>query len=360
MQARVYLPAKVNDAMKIHSVDLRKVEGHDLPRHDRVVCVGTFDGVHIGHQHLIKEAKLVAEASGMSLCILTFRNHPMKLLSPSDAPKLLTTLNEKLHLLSQLGADECLVVEFDSDLAAMSAFEFCELLYEALHAKVLVMGEGSSIGYGREGTAERLRKLSDVGKLKLSVVVVGRVCFGRDAISSSRIRSELMKGHVRLAQMMLGRPYSLTGIAVSGMALGRQLGFPTINLQLDEDKLLPRFGVYAGTAKVASECEASCASQHRMVANIGVRPTIDGERISVEAHIVDEEIEVRHGCDVTLRLLYFLRPEMKFGSLQELARRVAHDVERAKKLLQHAFSGCHELQRGDGLSEAKLKAVGQV
>lgn len=346
MQARVHFPAKVNDAMKVYSVDLHKIGGHDLPRHSRVICVGTFDGVHIGHQHLINEAKVIAEANGMSLCVLTFRNHPMKLLSPNDAPKLLTTLSEKLHLLSQLGVDECFVVEFDLGLAVMSALEFCELLYEALHARVLVMGEGSSIGCGREGTADRLRKLSEVGKLKFSVVVVGRVCFGRDAISSSRIRSELVKGHVRLAQMMLGRPYSLTGTAVSGMALGRQLGFPTINLRLDEDKLLPRFGVYAGTADVASECEGSCASHHRMVANIGVRPTIGDGRISVEAHIVDEEVEVSHGCDVTLRLLYFLRPEIKFESLQELAWQVAHDVERARKLLQHALDGCHTLRRG--------------
>jgi len=333
LQAGVRLPAKVNRIMEVYEVSLREIESRSLPRTNRVICIGTFDGVHIGHQRLIREAKLVAESSGMSLCILTFRNHPMKVLSPSNAPRLLTTANEKLHLLSQLGVDECLLVEFDSELAIMRAIEFCRLLHEALCAKVLVIGENSSIGYRREGTAIKLRELSEAGELRLSVVVVEGVCFGRGIISSSWIRSELMKGHVRLAQMMLGRPYSLTGVVVPGMGLGRQLGFPTINLRLDEDKLLPRFGVYAGAAEVAS-----CASQHRVVANIGVRPTVGDGGISIEAHIMDGEIDVKHGCEVTLRLLHFLRPERRFGSLQELATQVALDVERAGKLLNARWS----------------------
>ncbi|MCS7252642.1 MAG: bifunctional riboflavin kinase/FAD synthetase [Armatimonadota bacterium] len=326
--------------MEVYNVSLREIENRGLPRQSRVMCIGTFDGVHIGHQRLINEAKVIAEESGMSLCVLTFRNHPLKVLSPNEAPKLLTTVKEKLLMLSQLGVNECLLVEFDSALAGMRAVEFCELLSEALSVRVLVMGESSSIGCGRDGTAERLHRMSGEGKLKVEIVVVEPARLGRSIVSSSWIRSELIRGHVRLAQMMLNRPYSLTGTVVAGRALGRRIGFPTINLQLDEEKLLPRFGVYAGIAEAED-----FATQYHMVANIGMRPTVGGECASVEAHIVNEQVEVGYGREVTLYLLYFLRPERQFQSLKELANQIGHDVERARKLLHsrlaNSFRGAH-------------------
>lgn len=299
-----------------------------MPFKDRVVCVGTFDGVHIGHQRLIRAAKAIAEANQMSLCAITFSNHPLEVLSPNDAPKLLSTMEEKLQLLSKLGVEECLLVEFDRLLAQMGALEFCDMLIGELRARVLVMGENSSIGCACEGTARKLSELSEDGKLKMRVVIVEPVKFGSLVVSSSWVRSELMRGHVRLAQRMLGRAYSLGGVVISGKTLGRQIGFPTLNLRFDQRKLLPRFGVYVGIAEIAG-----CRLSHYMVSNIGIRPTVGGGDVSVEAHIIDEEVEIRYGDSVTLRFLFFIRPERRFDDLSQLANQIARDVERAKRLL---------------------------
>ncbi|MFA4016438.1 MAG: hypothetical protein RUDDFDWM_001548 [Candidatus Fervidibacterota bacterium] len=314
--------------MNVYEVNFQQLKEGSLQRCERVLCIGTFDGVHLGHQKLFNVANEIAKARGYRLCVITFKQHPLRLLSPNDAPKLLTTINEKLQLLSHLGIDECLLVDFDEEIANTDALEFCDIVADTIGVRVLVMGESSSIGKGRSGKATRLLELSRSGKLKADVIVVEPQLLWGEPISSSRIREELLRGRIRVAQKMLGRAYSIRGFSVTGRGLGRQLGFPTLNLHIDEEKLLPRFGVYAGLAEIMPQ--KLCLP---MVANIGIRPTVGGEKTTVEAHFIDAHVNVGHYEEVVLHLFFYLRPERRFSSIGELREQIAKDVDRARRLM---------------------------
>jgi riboflavin kinase/FMN adenylyltransferase len=314
--------------MRVYEVNFQQLKEDSLQHQERVLCIGTFDGVHLGHQKLFYVANELAKARGYRLCVITFKQHPLKLLSPNDAPKLLTTTDEKLQLLSQLGVDECLLIDFNEEVANTDAEEFCKIVADAIGVRVLVMGENSSIGKGGSGKATTLYELSRSGRLKMDVVVVEPQLMWGEPISSSRIREELLRGRVKVAQKMLGRAYSICGFPVAGKGLGRQLGFPTLNLHIDEEKLLPRFGVYVGLAEVRPQ-----NIRLPMVANIGVRPTFGGEKITVEAHIIDAHLDVAHHEEIALHLFFYLRPERRFQGIDELREQIAKDVERARKLM---------------------------
>ncbi|HID07007.1 MAG TPA: bifunctional riboflavin kinase/FAD synthetase, partial [Armatimonadetes bacterium] len=201
-----------------------------------------------------------------------------------------------------------------------------KILYSQLHARSLVIGETSAIGCNRGGTPQRLRELRNGAQLEMRIVVVSTVHVMNDIVSSSRIRTALRNGDIDLARELLGRPYSLTGSVAHGRKLAQRLGFPTINIQVPDEKLLPRYGVYAGYARIGN---IRCP----MVANIGVRPTVDGRNVSVEAHLLDYKCQ-QTPKRASLELLFFLRPERRFESIEVLAQQVKRDIANARKMLR--------------------------
>lgn len=293
----------------------------------RAVTIGMFDGVHLGHQRILRTLSEMARQGGHSACVITFPNHPLTVLAPERAPQLLTTLDEKLTEIDTLGVDECVVIPFTRELASTSAEDFChKILHSQLHTRLLVIGETSAIGCNREGTPRRLQELCRAAQLEMRIIVVPTVHVMDGIVSSSRIRTALRKGDIDLARQLLGRPYSLNGSVTHGRKLAQRLGFPTINIQVPDEKLLPRYGVYVGYANFGS-------MRYPMVANIGVRPTVDGCGVSVEAHLLDYQCEQppeRAG----LELLFFLRPEQRFENLEALAQQVKRDIASARELLR--------------------------
>ena len=275
----------------------------ELPRGRRAVAIGTFDGVHRGHRAVLDAAR----AAGPIATVVTFDPHPRTALG--NRVELLTTLERRLELLGEAGLDEALVVGFDLELARLEPEAFAERYLRAIGAEVVVAGAGFRFGHRRSGDLELLARLGfDVRP----VAIV-------EGTSSSAIRSLLQAGEIGRAARALGRPPELDGIVVSGDARGGTLGFPTANLRLEPELLVPAFGIYAGSAL-----------GHRAALSIGVNPHYGGEELRVEAFLLDFEGDL-YGQRVVVELWERLRDERAFGSEEELVEQIARDVERARR-----------------------------
>jgi riboflavin kinase/FMN adenylyltransferase len=306
----------------------------------RAVTIGVFDGVHMGHRALI--GRLISEARNRSLTatVITFANHPQSVLSP-PSPPLLTTVEERLELLAELGVDETVVLPFTIELSRLTAEQFCrEILVGKLACKLLVVGDDFALGYRREGTVAKLKELG--AQLGFEVIVVSSVTSEGTRVSSSEIRQLLLQGDVERANELLGKPYRIVGDVVKGAGRGRKLGFPTINLKVEPEKLLPRFGVYAGKVSVAQSDKTNFAlptshpSQHSFdaAAYIGQRPTFGETEPAVEAYLLDFNGVVPEGTKVTLELVAFIRPDQKFDSADALIEQMNRDVQAVREKLK--------------------------
>ncbi len=298
------------------------------PRRRLCLAMGVFDGVHLGHRAIIAAAVESARRRGRGAApaLLTFEPHPEAVLSPTGAPPLLTTTEEKLSLVRGLGVEMVIILEFTRSLADTSAEEFTrEVLGQRLRAGYAVVGEGWRFGAGGKGD---LRLLQRVGReVGLHVRGVKRVRRRGEPVSSTRIRRLLQKGGVRAAGALLGRPYQLRGEVVSGDRRGRTLGFPTANLRLPAEKLIPADGVYA--------CLAGLRKLRPAVASIGVRPTFerDGER-RVEVHLLDiPRPRELLGRILTVQLIARVRGERKFSSAEALISQMKADCRQARRVL---------------------------
>jgi len=293
------------------------------------IALGNFDGVHRGHQHVI-HTLVEAAPPECYRSIITFSPHPQAFFTGEER-LLLTPAAEKRALLSQYGIEQVIVLPFTQQLAQLSPLEFIEqILVQQLQAKVLSVGFNFGFGRGRSGTAEDLRTLC--AAFGIPVHIVPPYCHGGDRVSSSAIRAALATGDVDLARELLGRPYALTGTVIYGHQLGRQLGFPTANLAVPTDKLLPRHGVYA--------CWVTAAifpSPQLGVVNIGVRPTVDGRAVTTEVHLLDWCGNL-YGHELTLHLEAFIRPEMQFSALAELQSQIVRDCCEAATHLRRVKS----------------------
>ena len=296
------------------------------------LAMGVFDGLHRGHREVIAAAVRSGARLGITPAVLTFDPHPDTVLSPRGAPPLLTTTEEKLALLRDLGVRLTVLATFDRQLADMPAEEFVrELLVGRLRARCLVVGEGWRFGAGGKGATGLLREMAP--ELGFSVSVVRPLSLGGAKVSSTRIRSLLARGRVSAAAEMLGYRYQVTGKVVAGAGLGRTLGYPTANLALPEDKLIPADGIYA--------CLAGLRRLRPAVAYIGTRPTVSaGGRRGTEVHVLPPEGRgpARPRLDLLGRVLRVefaarLRGDRKFPSLEALSRQMACDCERARALL---------------------------
>jgi riboflavin kinase / FMN adenylyltransferase len=268
----------------------------------RSVAVGTFDGVHRGHRRVIEAAK----AAGLPTTVVTFDPHPRTALG--NRVELLTTLERRLELLADLGVDDTLVVPFTSDLALKTPEEFAESVLRPIGTTVIAAGENFRFGRGRSGDLDTLAELGfDVRPVPIA-----------EGISSSRIRQLLAAGEIEAAAQLLGRPPEIEGTVVAGDARGGTLGYPTANLAVPADLLVPAYGIYAGQA-----------GENRAAVSIGVNPHYGGEERRVEAFLLDFEGDL-YGRRLVIELWQRLRDERAFASEQELIDQIASDVEAAK------------------------------
>ena len=286
-----------------------------------VLTLGVFDGLHLGHQLIVRTVVERARELGAVPTVLTFDPHPRAVLHPESAPPLLQTFDQKIEALGVLGVGQTIVVRFTPEFARVRAAEFLrDVVHERLHAREVYLGRGFAFGHGREGNISLLREVSS--ELGFHADEVPEVRLRGQRISSSRIRELLAGGKVNLARRMLGRPYGVEGRVVRGASRGAGLGFPTANLQ-PQNRVIPRAGVYVTATLVEG-------AWRRSVTNVGVRPTFEREaEASVETFVLDWAGDL-YGDVVRVRFLRRLRAERKFASVAELKTQIDADVSRAR------------------------------
>jgi len=294
------------------------------PRQETVLTIGVLDGVHLGHQELIGYLRRQALARDYLPGVVTFRNHPLDVLSPQTHLPRLTSLEERTRLLQGLGIELIVPLSFTPDLAQLAAGDFVALLQKYLKMRGLVIGPDFALGRGREGDVSALHSL---GKERgFWVDVIPPKVINGEVVSSTSIRQALAKGDMSKVKRLLGRPHALIGQVGHGAERGRQLGFPTANLEINSSQALPSDGVYATRAYVAGHTYPS-------VTNIGTRPTFgEGER-TVEVYLLDFEGAL-YTQELRLELIERLRAEKRFSNPEELKAQISRDVERARSILE--------------------------
>jgi riboflavin kinase/FMN adenylyltransferase len=281
-----------------------------------VIALGGFDGLHIGHRALIEKTISTAKRLNCRSMVFTFKNHPLTVINKACAPKLLLNNHDKLNLLKSYGVDIVNLVNFDADFMKMTPEAYIASLVKNYNAAGLTVGFNHRFGYKNLGDTDLLKKLSKEHGFSLSVV--SPVKYRGDVVSSSKIRNLLgEEGNVERAAKMLSRPYFLEGVVVRGKQLGRKIGFPTMNLDYDNEFVLPRGGVYYSVLEHSGR-------RFRGITNIGYNPTVENDKLSVETHIIgfDEDL-----YDETIRINFIkrIRDEKKFDSLTELSEQLKKD-----------------------------------
>jgi riboflavin kinase/FMN adenylyltransferase len=287
------------------------------------VTVGSYDGVHIGHQYLLKQMKGAAAQAGCLAVMVTFHPRPQAVLAPDRPVTYLTMPDEKIAVLDSLGLDLTAVLRFTREMARTSAADFVAGLVRHLKMRQLWVGADFALGRNREGDIPRLRQLGQT--MGFEVAVVEPFIQGGEVVSSTRIRHLLTAGEIRQATALLGRYPSLAGRVTTGARRGRRLGFPTANLSIMAERVIPADGVYAGFAWVNER-------RYPAVANIGVRPSFSETERIVEAHLLDFSDDL-YGLDLKLEFVERLRPEKRFEALDALVTQIRADAERAALLL---------------------------
>lgn len=296
------------------------------------LAIGTFDGVHIGHRRLLEMTVADARAAGRASVVLTFDPHPLAVLRPTAAPRLLMTPADRGEFISELGVDRLVMLKFTRALAGEPPAEFVRrLIVERLKAQQVFVGFNFTFGRNGEGTPERLMALG--ARHGFGVTVLEPVMRNDRAISSSVIRQAVMGGEVDEAGEMLSRPYFLPGEVVHGDARGRTLGFPTANVSVPEALARPRPGVYAVLLSFDGDRALG-------VANIGRRPTFGGEDLRLEVHLIDQTLDL-YGRPVRVHFLKYLRPERAFRSAAELTTQIGADIAAARAFRDSGAAGLH-------------------
>lgn len=286
----------------------------------RVATIGTFDGVHRGHQYVVEQVVSLARQRGLEAMVVTFSNHPLQVLREGFVPQLLSLTEEKVERLERTDIDRIALLEFTPELARMSAREFMQrVLVEQLGVQVLLIGYDNHFGHDRKGFEDCVGYGKELG---MEVVACDCLTAGGD-ISSTAVRSALQEGDIERANGMLGYEYSLQGKVVAGFQNGRKLGYPTANLLVDAEKLIPENGVYL----VQSD-------RGYGMLNIGTRPTLhNGRQQSIEVHLFDFEGDL-YGQTLCIHLLRHLRKEREFDSLSALEAQLRQDEEECRKFLK--------------------------
>lgn len=307
--------------MKVyHSIDeFKQVKG-------AVVTTGTFDGVHVGHRKIIDRLNQIASNIDGESVLLTFHPHPRMVLFPDDhGLELITTMEEKIQLLEEAGIDNLIIHPFTREFSRITSLDFIrDILVEKIGTSVLVIGYDHHFGRNREGSFEHLKESGPLYGFKVEEISVQDV--DDVAVSSTKIRKALQEGDVATAGKYLAHPFQLTGTVIHGDKLGRQIGFPTANIQVaDRNKVIPANGVYGCYVLLGEE-------KFKGMLNIGLRPTVDGARRRVEVHIFDFNCDI-YGESVTLVLKDRIRDEKKFENIDQLKERLEIDMNLAQQML---------------------------
>ncbi|MFK7952047.1 MAG: bifunctional riboflavin kinase/FAD synthetase [Ekhidna sp.] len=301
------------------------IESFDRPQNS-VVTIGTFDGVHIGHQTILHKLVNEAKKIGGKSILITFWPHPRFILNKESKDlKLLSTFNEKVTLIEELGVDLLIKIAFTPEFASLSAEQFVkEILVDKVGTKKLLIGYDHHFGNNREGNIDFLKSISS--KYEFEVDEILRQDIDDVGISSTKIRNSLQSGEIHLSNSLLGRPYTLEGKVIDGNKKGRLIGFPTANIELPEFyKQLPSDGVYA--VKVVFRKE-----EFNGMLNIGFKPTVEGVERTIEAHLFNFDQQI-YGEQITIQFIRSLRKEMKFNSMEELREQLGKDKKEALKIL---------------------------
>jgi riboflavin kinase / FMN adenylyltransferase len=289
------------------------------------LALGFFDGVHLGHQSVIKKAVEQARLHDAVPAMITFKDHP-RALTLGKSPPLLTMPDERLDLCRQLGIEAALLLSFTEELCNLSPEDYVQhVLLECMGGCSLSVGANHRFGHNRVGTPELLSKMGE--QKGFDVHIAPQIMLEGSPISSSRIRHSLCHDNPEFAARLLGRPYAVSGIIVRGDGRGRSIGFPTANTSCPSELMLPRLGVYSGICTLENGQEYGC------IINIGLRPTFGKhETPRPEVHIFDFEGDI-YGQQLTVRFLHFLRKEVRFGSVDELKEQISKDCVQARKQL---------------------------
>jgi len=292
-----------------------------------VITIGTFDGVHLGHQKIIKRLNEIKEKSGLQTFIFTFDPHPRKVLFPEQKDlKLITNTSEKLELLAQFGIDNVLVFPFSKEFSQMPPHQYIsDIICSALNTKYIVIGYDHRFGANREGSIETFKELST--NLDFKVEEISAQEINQLNVSSTRIRKAIDEGDIKTANDFLGYAFFISGIVVGGKKLGRTIGYPTANIKIeDSDKLIPKIGVYA--VRVTHNHKT-----YNGMLNVGYNPTTDSDNaIKVEVNIFNFDLEI-YNETIKVEFIERIRDEEKFANLEELKVALASDKQKALGLL---------------------------
>ena len=303
-----------------HSLD-------DLRQQDTWLTIGIFDGVHRGHQEILRPLVSGARAAGASAVVLTFFPHPAVVLGGKLNFKCLTTPDERAALLGSYGVDKVITQTFDRLLADQTAGEFMKRLSDRLGLRHLLIGYDTALGKDREGNAARLTELGM--EMGFAVTSIPPLKDENGIISSTHIRMQVANGNVSNAASELSRPYSITGPVIHGDGRGRTLDIPTANIKIPAEKVLPRYGIYACRAWVKGR-------SHPAATSIGVRPTFfrdEPPTPTIEAHLLDFRGDL-YGQDVKLEFVEYLRPEEKYGSIEQLMKQIRKDITQTRRIIE--------------------------
>lgn len=288
------------------------------------IAIGHFDGVHRGHQNVIRRAVNEAKKSDMLSAVLTFDPHPKEVLGQGDHYfRCLTPLDVKTALFAELGVDLVFIMRFDAEFAAVSPERFVDEVLRVLQAKQVVVGFDFNFGHRGLGNTEALKQL---GKPDIAVHVIEPLIENGIKVSSTYVRETLEQGDIAMAELLLGRPYEVTGTIVHGDKRGRTIGFPTANLQLEKPYVSPRLGVFAITAWLGDQSYSG-------VLNHGMKPTFNKQDVQpvMEAHLFDFNNDI-YGEQLRVQFRSFIRPERKFNSIDELVKQITADSLQAREL----------------------------
>jgi len=283
------------------------------------MTVGSFDGVHLGHLDVIGHVVAVASQAGVHPALITFEPHPRCVLDPANCPQSITTLQEKLALIEAAGIEHAIVLRFDHELASLSPQEFIDRLGAVMEIQRWVIGYDFSFGRGRTGNAQWLR---DHGH---EVQVIPPFTIGGRELHSSEVRRLITAGQVEEGNGLLGREYAMAGPVEAGDRVGRRLGFPTANIAIEPNKLVPALGAYAGRVRAHEGDFAAALS-------VGYRPTFGGTQLRVEAFLLDFEGDL-YQRRLELRFVKWLHPDIKFPSPDDLVRQLKKDVDDTRRIV---------------------------
>ena len=294
------------------------------PKKDMLLTIGVFDGVHLGHRHLIAKLTGLARQQGYSSGVITFSLHPREVLAPKTRLPFLTDIERRIELLKDAGVEAVISLSFTPELAKLTPKEFLGLLKKHLRMRGLVIGPDFALGKNREGNVDTLSRLGEA--MGFSLTVVPPLLIDGEVVSSTAIRQALAAGDMKRAQKLMGRPFRLHGQVVAGDGRGIKLGFPTANVDTDREQALPTDGVYTSRAYIDDHAYSA-------MTNIGINPTFGGDQRLVEVYIMDYEGDL-YGRELAVDIIERLRGEIKFDNPEALKKQIAEDVKRGKAILE--------------------------